>query len=789
MFGLALALLILLAVSVYNLDQQALVDEAYYMNHQALKKLESELEGTLAQARTMLAEAVKVSSEEELLRFESDPDGFNRELNRQFLVGKDWDDYLSGATMPALGVVPYRWKDIFFTKLSNWIQLIFDDSYPLEPLIFHPDLVEPLKAIRSLNIRPQIDLERQKMTISVEEAERFDLLDNKRDGMFSHPALYQHMNPRVFDFSDGESERLVALEGGESHPLSGFERPAVWMACYIYRAQTRFGSSWHPHAELAIHAFRPNPMESRGVFFRGSSAGARYAYIWNWLPTDYPNDNDRVHIFPYRVMIGMMAEATIALSGLRQKLNREGLSNHLLTAEFEDQSLLSHDGNRPRNEKLVLEGGQLQGMIFSSESQKWYSSRLKSYLLPGVTLYVGTPADLVESKHYQRWVLVVLLFPMTLLGYILGIRVGRQPLTEGFTRSLKDMLGFSGGRKNQGCSELNRLSQAMQEFSDATIQKQSELQLHSRLRSILNEPNRGLDWYMEEFFYVAHGMRESLGFTVQEMSLAPQGHVVLKFPRLKEEDRALAEIITNLATEASRVAWLAKKASEETTLQAELDLGKNLQRQLLGVRQSHSLGEVSLNIFSRESTGQPSGDFSGCFVSEDSIYVYVASVVGRGLGSSLVAAYLKNYLDALLQQEQTPSQILQRLMAFLIKHEDLADAYLSLVVLRIQRDGEIVYAGSGHFPILVLGERKLIRALVPPMGIYQGPWQDQRLVLQDRETIGIGTGGLWDHFRTTRQLKWSQVLLEILDVDLNHLLADSESDSGYICIWVERGEP
>jgi serine phosphatase RsbU (regulator of sigma subunit) len=235
------------------------------------------------------------------------------------------------------------------------------------------------------------------------------------------------------------------------------------------------------------------------------------------------------------------------------------------------------------------------------------------------------------------------------------------------------------------------------------------------------------------------------------------------------------------------VAWLAKKASEETTLKAELELGKNLQRQLLGVTQKHELEDVTLNIFSRESTGQPSGDFSGCFAHKDHINFYVASVIGRGLGSSLVAAYLKNYLDALLLDEQTPAQILQRLMSFLAKHEDLADAFLSLVVMRITSGGQILYSGSGHFPILLMSEKRLISSQVAPMGIYQGPWIDHKLTLGSKDKLGVATGGLWDHFRTTRQLLWRDALVEVLDLDLEVLLQDQESDSGYICTWIERG--
>lgn len=133
----------------------------------------------------------------------------------------------------------------------------------------------------------------------------------------------------------------------------------------------------------------------------------------------------------------------------------------------------------------------------------------------------------------------------------------------------------------------------------------------------------------------------------------------------------------------------------------ELDIARNIQRSLLP-RSLPQLRHFGVAGYC-ESAHQVGGDFYDVLqLSDNSLLLVVADVMGKGVPAALFAAILHSLVRALPEWTQRPSELLARLNWHMYEELSSVDMFVTAqIVLINSRKNQMTVASAGHCPVLV----------------------------------------------------------------------------------------
>jgi hypothetical protein len=194
---------------------------------------------------------------------------------------------------------------------------------------------------------------------------------------------------------------------------------------------------------------------------------------------------------------------------------------------------------------------------------------------------------------------------------------------------------------------------------------------------------------------------------------------------------------------------LADWVERELTMQDELDQAAEVQAHLLPKAPPPTQGlEVAGTCQPARTIG---GDFFDWFVLPDGrVQLIIADVMGKGLGTGIVAANVRAVLRAALRFNE-PAEAVTRAALALDDDLEHAGVFVTAFIARIdQRDWSVEYVDAGHGLALVLGPDGAMRRLETgglPLGALRGEqWTSGRTILQPGETMMTASDGYLDPF-------------------------------------------
>jgi serine phosphatase RsbU (regulator of sigma subunit) len=179
----------------------------------------------------------------------------------------------------------------------------------------------------------------------------------------------------------------------------------------------------------------------------------------------------------------------------------------------------------------------------------------------------------------------------------------------------------------------------------------------------------------------------------------------------------------------------------------ELQIARNIQRSLLpkALPQLRHFGVAGYC----ESAHQVGGDFYDVLqLSDNSLLLVVADVMGKGVPAALFAAILHSLVRALPEWTQHPSELLARLNWHMYEELSSVDMFVTAqLVLINSRKNQMTVASAGHCPVLLAqGGNAPVRSIAPegmPLGILPTTrFVDETLELRPPCRILLHTDGL-----------------------------------------------
>jgi hypothetical protein len=194
---------------------------------------------------------------------------------------------------------------------------------------------------------------------------------------------------------------------------------------------------------------------------------------------------------------------------------------------------------------------------------------------------------------------------------------------------------------------------------------------------------------------------------------------------------------------------LADWVERELAMQDELDQAAEVQAHLLPNAPPPTQGlQVAGACQPARTIG---GDFFDWFVLPDGrVQLIIADVMGKGLGTGIVAANVRAVLRAALRFNE-PAEAVTRAALALEDDLERAGLFVTAFIARIdQRDWSVDYVDAGHGLALVLAPDGAMRRLETgglPLGALRGEqWTSGRTILQPGETFMTASDGYLDPF-------------------------------------------
>jgi hypothetical protein len=194
---------------------------------------------------------------------------------------------------------------------------------------------------------------------------------------------------------------------------------------------------------------------------------------------------------------------------------------------------------------------------------------------------------------------------------------------------------------------------------------------------------------------------------------------------------------------------LADWVERELAMQDELDQAAEVQAHLLpeAPPPTHDL-EVAGTCQPARTIG---GDFFDWFVLPDGrVQLVIADVMGKGLGTGIVAANVRAVLRGALRFNE-PAEAVTRAAVALEDDLERTGVFVTAFIARIDpRDWSVEYVDAGHGLALVLSPDGAMRRLETgglPLGALRGEqWSSRRTILHPGETLMTASDGFLDPF-------------------------------------------
>ncbi|HET7437387.1 MAG TPA: fused response regulator/phosphatase [Thermoanaerobaculia bacterium] len=143
-----------------------------------------------------------------------------------------------------------------------------------------------------------------------------------------------------------------------------------------------------------------------------------------------------------------------------------------------------------------------------------------------------------------------------------------------------------------------------------------------------------------------------------------------------------------------------------------------------------------------------SGDFYDYFVQDELMYLFVADVSGHGLPAAILVSLLKSYLHTEAHEHASLATFMSQLNDFLFT-VSLPAQFATAQLLRIDKDGSLVYSNAAHPPFLLHRNQERRTDIVEQPGHLLGAmpgmvYDECRTSIASGDTLFVYTDGLTD---------------------------------------------
>src|SRR3984893_17343446 len=202
------------------------------------------------------------------------------------------------------------------------------------------------------------------------------------------------------------------------------------------------------------------------------------------------------------------------------------------------------------------------------------------------------------------------------------------------------------------------------------------------------------------------------------------------------------DILRAFATEAASLIENARLVHAEAAsrrYQQELSIAASIQQGLMEV----TIPEVPFARLKgrRLSCKEIGGDCVNAVNTDDGLAVVLADVSGKGVSAALLASTLQGMIYSQLLAGMPLKEIVAAANRF-FTHKHISEEYASVIIARLQRDGEMEYVNCGHVPPLLVCNHEVIR--LPhgnlPVGLLaDATYESDHVSLHAGEPFILGT--------------------------------------------------
>ncbi len=170
-----------------------------------------------------------------------------------------------------------------------------------------------------------------------------------------------------------------------------------------------------------------------------------------------------------------------------------------------------------------------------------------------------------------------------------------------------------------------------------------------------------------------------------------------------------SDVLHAVATEAASLienARLVQAEEASRRYQQELSIAASIQQKLMTV----TIPEVPFAKLDGKnlSCKEIGGDFYDAVHTDAGLTVVLADVSGKGVSAALLASTLQGMIYSQLMAGMNLIDIVTAVNRY-FTHKEIGEKYATLVIAKLQRDGELEYVNCGHVPPLLVCNGEVIR--------------------------------------------------------------------------------
>jgi serine phosphatase RsbU (regulator of sigma subunit) len=206
-----------------------------------------------------------------------------------------------------------------------------------------------------------------------------------------------------------------------------------------------------------------------------------------------------------------------------------------------------------------------------------------------------------------------------------------------------------------------------------------------------------------------------------------------------------SDILHVIATEAASLIENARLVQAEEAArryQQELSIAASIQQKLMAV----TIPEVPFARLNGRNLPckEIGGDFFDAVNTDNGLTVVLADVSGKGVSAALLASTLQGMIYSQLSAGMKLTDIVAAVNRY-FTHKEIGEKYATLVIARLQRDGELEYVNCGHVPPLLVCNGEIIRPAHGnlPVGLLSdASYESDRVQLHPGDRLVLVTDGV-----------------------------------------------
>jgi serine phosphatase RsbU (regulator of sigma subunit) len=206
-----------------------------------------------------------------------------------------------------------------------------------------------------------------------------------------------------------------------------------------------------------------------------------------------------------------------------------------------------------------------------------------------------------------------------------------------------------------------------------------------------------------------------------------------------------SDILHVIATEAASLIENARLVQAEEAArryQQELSIAASIQQKLMAV----TIPEVPFARLNGRnlSCKEIGGDFFDAVNTDHGLTVVLADVSGKGVSAALLASTLQGMIYSQLTAGMKLTDIVAAVNRY-FTHKEIGEKYATLVIAKLQRDGELEYVNCGHVPPLLVCHGEIIRPSHGnlPVGLLaDATYESDRFQLHAGDRLVLVTDGV-----------------------------------------------